>query len=86
VTRARGDFAQRVQQQIRAAGEAEGYRAERRRQQFFVRSFSRLPATERQKVEALLATYGSRPVPGNIDTGLSKLGLWLFFRAGGQTG
>jgi hypothetical protein len=85
-TRERGDFAQRAQQQIRASGVSEGYQAERRRQRFFVRSFSRLPATERQKIEALLAAYGSRPVPGNIDTGLSKMGWWLFFRSGGQTG
>jgi hypothetical protein len=85
-TRERGDFAQRAQQQIRTSGVTEGYQAERRRQRFFVRQFSRLPAAERQKVEVLLATYGSRPVPGNIDTGLSKMGWWLFFRAGGQTG
>jgi hypothetical protein len=86
VTRARGDFAQRVQQQIRTSGVSEGYQAERRRQRFFVRQFSRLPAAERQKVQVLLATYGSRPVPGNVDTGLSKTGWWLFFRSGGQTG
>jgi hypothetical protein len=85
-TRARGDFAQRAQEQIRAEGLAEGYQAERRRQRFFVRSFSRLPSAERQRVEALLTTYGSRPVPGNIDTGLSKREFWLFFRAGGTTG
>jgi hypothetical protein len=84
--RERADFAKRVQQQIRAAGEPEGYRAERRRQRFFVRSFTRLPAVERRKIEVLLATYGSRPVPGGADIGLGKQGWWLFFRAGGQTG
>jgi hypothetical protein len=84
--RERADFATRVQQQIRAAGEPEGYRAERRRQRFFVRSFTRLPPVERRKIEVLLATYGSRPVPGGAVIGLSKLGWWLFFRAGGQTG
>lgn len=84
--RERADFAKRVQQQIRAAGGPEGYRAERRRQRFFVRSFTRLPAVERRKIEVLLATYGSRPVPGGADIGLSKLGWWLLFRAGGQTG
>ena len=51
-----------------------------------IRSFDRLPAAERRKIEVLLATYGSRPVPGGADIGLSKLGWWLFFRAGGQTG
>jgi hypothetical protein len=51
-----------------------------------IRSFSRLSASERRKIEVLLATYGSRPVPGGADIGLSKLGWWLFFRAGGQTG
>lgn len=85
-TRERADFAKLVQQQIRAAGESGGYRAERRRQRFFVRSFSRLPAADRQKIEVLLATYGSRPVPGGADIGLSEMGWWLFFRAGGQTG
>ena len=50
-----------------------------------IRSFDRLPAVERRKIEVLLATYGSRPVPGGADIGLSKLGWWLFFRAGGQT-
>jgi len=82
--RERADFSQRVQQQIRAAGESEGYRAERRRQRFFVRSFARLPAAERRKIEVLRTTYGSRPVPGNVNLGLSKMGLWLFFRAGGR--
>jgi hypothetical protein len=51
-----------------------------------IRSFSRLPAAERRKIEVLRATYASRPVPGGADIGLSKLGWWLFFRAGGQTG
>ena len=50
------------------------------------RSFDRLPAAERRRIEVLLATHGSRPVPGGADIGLSKLGWWLFFRAGGQTG
>jgi hypothetical protein len=50
-----------------------------------IRSFDRLPAVERRKIEALLALYGSRPVPGNVDVGLSKMAWWLFFRAGGQT-
>jgi hypothetical protein len=84
--RERADFAKRVQQQIRAGGELEGYRAERRRQRFFVRSFSRLPTAERRKISVLLATYGSRPVPGNVDAGLSNQAWWLFFRSGGQTG
>jgi hypothetical protein len=53
---------------------------------YIIRSFSRVPAAERRKIEVLLATYGSRPVPGGADIGLSKLGWWLFFRAGGQTG
>jgi hypothetical protein len=53
---------------------------------YVIRSFSRLPAAERRKIEVLLATYGSRPVPGGADIGLSKSGWWLFFRAGGQTG
>ena len=86
VTRERADFAERLQQQIRAEGEARGYQAERRRQRFMVSSFSRLSAAERQKVEELLATYGSGPVPHGVDTGLSPMGWWLFFRAGGQTG
>jgi hypothetical protein len=51
-----------------------------------IRSCDRLPAAERRKIEVLLATFGSRPVPGGADIGLSKLGWWLFFRAGGQTG
>jgi hypothetical protein len=51
-----------------------------------IRSFDRLSAVERRKIEVLLATYGSRPVPGGADIGLNKLGWWLFFRAGGQTG
>jgi hypothetical protein len=51
-----------------------------------IRSFDRLSAAERRKIEVLLATYGSRPVPGGADIGLSKMGWWLFFRAGGQTG
>jgi hypothetical protein len=50
-----------------------------------LRSFNRLPAAERRKIEVLLATYGSRPVPGGADIGLSKMGWWLFFRSGGQT-
>ena len=50
-----------------------------------IRSFDRLPAAERRKMEDLLTLYGSRPVPGNVDVGLSKMGWWLFFRAGGQT-
>jgi hypothetical protein len=52
---------------------------------YVIRSFCRLPAAERRKIEVLLAKYGSRPVPGGADIGLSKLGWWLFFRAGGQT-
>ena len=51
-----------------------------------IRSFGRLPVSERRKIEVLLATFGSRPVPGGADIGLTKLGWWLFFRAGGQTG
>jgi hypothetical protein len=85
-TRERADFARRVQQQIRAAGESQGFRAERRRQQLFARSFSRLPPAERQRVKALLSEFGNRPVPHNVDTGLSQTGFWLFFQAGGQTG
>jgi hypothetical protein len=50
-----------------------------------IRSFDRLPAAVRRKIDDLRALYGSRPVPGNVDVGLSKLGWWLFFRAGGQT-
>jgi hypothetical protein len=49
-------------------------------------SFGGVPASERRKVEELLARYRSRPVPGGVDTGLSKQGWWLFFRAGGSTG
>ncbi len=45
----------------------------------------RLAAGERRKIDDLLTLYGSRPVPGNVDVGLSKMAWWLFFRAGGQT-
>jgi hypothetical protein len=84
-TKERADFARRTQQRIRAAGEVEG-RAERKRQRLYVRSFNRLPPAERQRVKALLAEFGNRPVPRNVDTGLSQTALWLFFQAGGQTG
>ena len=84
-TRERADFARRTQQRIRAAGDAEG-QAERRRQRFLARSFSRLTAAERQRVKALLLEFGNRRVPRNVDTGLSQTGFWLFFQAGGQTG
>lgn len=50
-----------------------------------IRSFNRLPAAERRKIDDLRRRFGSRPVPGNVDVGLSKMGWWLFFRAGGQT-
>lgn len=50
-----------------------------------IRSFHRLPAAERRRIDELRTRYGSRPVPGNVDVGLSKMGWWLFFRAGGQT-
>jgi hypothetical protein len=50
-----------------------------------IRSFDRLPAAERRKIEDLLTAHRSRPVPGNVDVGLSKMGWWLFFRSGGQT-
>src|SRR3954451_10471463 len=32
-----------------------------------IRSFDRLSVTEQRKIEVLLATYGSRLVPGNVD-------------------
>ena len=51
-----------------------------------IRTFDRLPVAERRKIDELLREYGSRPVPGNIDTGLSKTGWWTLFRAGGTTG
>jgi hypothetical protein len=50
-----------------------------------IQSFNRLPAAERRKIDDLRTMYGSQPVPGNVDVGLSKMGWWLFFRAGGQT-
>lgn len=82
------DLAARAQQQIRAAstGEPEEYRAERRKQRVILRSFNRLPASERQQVETLLATYRDRPMPRDVPHNLSPTAMWLFFRAGGQTG
>lgn len=50
-----------------------------------IRSFNRLPASERKKIDELRMLYGSEPMPGNVNVGLSKMGWWLFFRAGGQT-
>lgn len=52
---------------------------------YAIRSFHRLPTTERRRIEDMLTRYGAKPVPSNVDFGLSPMGWWLFARAGGAT-